>query len=123
MGALPYEVPVSSELMKETAISDESSIGGKYKGGNLLGWNLYAPEKAKVIIYDSEEKAEGKNYGPISLNKEESIRDWFGAQGIGFEKALYWKVIEGKVEGVLFCDIEWMIWLYGLTLKMQKRKI
>lgn len=106
MGALSYEVPTSSGLMTETAVLDESSIGGKYKGGNLLGWNLFAPEKAKVIIYDSEEKAEGKNFGTISFNERESIRDWFGGQGIGFKKALYWKVLEGKVEGVIFADIE-----------------
>lgn len=106
MGAIPYEVPSSSGFMKETAIPDESSIGGKYKGGNLLGWNLYAVEKSKVIIYDTEENPEGKNFGPISMNESESIRDWFGAQGIGFKQALYWKVLSGKVEGVLFCDIQ-----------------
>lgn len=106
MGAIPYEVPVTSGLMTETAVPDESSIGGKYKGGNLLGWNLYGAEKSKILIYDSEGIAEGKNFGPISLNEHESIRDWFGDQGIGFKKALYWKVLEGKVEGVIFCDIE-----------------
>lgn len=105
MGAELYQVPATSEFMKETAVSDESTLGGKYKGGNLLGWNLYGVEKSKVIIYDTEEKAEGRNYGPITLNEHESIRDWFPS-GIKIKNALYWKVLEGKVEGVLFCDIE-----------------
>lgn len=106
MGAKSYIVPASSKLMEETAIPDESNIGGKYKGGNLLGWNLYGKTKSKVIIYDTEEKAEGNNFGIISLNERESIRDWFGDQGIGFKNALYWKLLEGEIEGVLFADIE-----------------
>lgn len=106
MGAKPYQVPLTSEFMSETAVSDESSIGGKYKGGTLLGWNLYGVEKSKILIYDTEKEAEGTNFGPLTLNEGESIRDWFGGQGIGFKKALYWKVLLGKVEGVLFCDIE-----------------
>lgn len=105
MGAKSYSVPATSELISETAVPDESTIGGKYKGGNLLGWSLYATEKSKVIIYDTEEKPEGKNFGPISFNANESIRDSFSIPW-GFQNALYWKVVEGKVEGVLFADIQ-----------------
>jgi hypothetical protein len=85
----------------EVASSIESQVGGV-----IQGWSLYAPEKSKFIIYDNIEKAEGANYGEVALNEKESIRDWFGPNGLKFKHALYFKVLEGKVEGCLFIDIE-----------------
>lgn len=106
MGATTYAIPTSSGLIEGTAVSDESSLGGPYKGGSLLGWNLYGVKKSKILIYDNAEKAEGTNFGPVTLNEHESIRDWFGSNGIKFKTALYLKVLEGEVEGVVFAAVE-----------------
>lgn len=125
MGAKPYELPSSEGLISETNIKStfkesifnevtkkyeevekESSLGA-YKGGNILGWNLFAKVKCKIKFYDNVKEAKGINYGPISINEHESIRDWFGAQGIGFKEAVFMKVEEGEAPiGVIFCDIE-----------------
>jgi hypothetical protein len=106
MGATAYIIPTSSGLIEGTAVSDESSLGGLYKGGSLLGWNLYGKIKSKIIFYDNSTEAKGTNYGPITLNEHESIRDWFGSNGIKFKEALYMKVVEGEVEGVVFAAVE-----------------
>lgn len=105
MGATTYELP-SSGLIVGTAVPDESTLGGPYKGGSLLGWNLYGKTKSKIILYDNAEKAEGTNFGPVTLNEHESVRDWFGSNGIKFKNALYLKVLEGEVEGVVFAAVE-----------------
>jgi len=105
-GAKAYELPASEGLVPGTAVSDESSLGGPYKGGSFLGWNLYGKEKSKIIFYDNATKAEGTNFGKVSVNKEESVRDWFGSNGLQFKEAIWMKVIEGAVEGTIFADIE-----------------
>jgi hypothetical protein len=104
-GSIPYALPASEGLVVGSAVSSESTIS-KYKGGSLLGWNLYGKTKSKIVLYDNSEKAEGRNYGPLTLNEHESIRDWFGSNGIQFKEAIWMKVVEGEVEGVLFLDIE-----------------
>ena len=131
MGVYPIQLPSASGLIAETAVKniykevkevDPTRPAGEfpptyeevekvsslqtYKGGSLLGWWLYAPEKARVIFYDNIEKEEGTKYGPISFNEHESSRDWFGANGIKFKTALYYKILEGKLEGQIFVDIE-----------------
>jgi hypothetical protein len=105
MGATSYSIPTKSGLVVGTAVETGSQLA-KYKGGSLLGWNLYAKTKAKIIFYDNLEKAEGVNYGPITLNERESIRDWFGSNGLQFKVALYMSIIEGEIEGVVFADVE-----------------
>lgn len=124
MPSPPYKLPASSGLIPETAVESKykksvfnentkkweetevTSEISKYKGGALLGWNLYGKEKSKIVIYDNAEKAEGKNFGPITLNASESVRDWFGSNGLQFKNALWLEVVEGAVEGCVFCDIE-----------------
>jgi hypothetical protein len=125
MGSYPYAAPTTSGLVENTAVKssykvsiynevtgkheevEKTSTIAEYKGGSLLGWNLYAPEKTKAIIYDNIEKAEGSNYGLISVNKEESIRDWFGSNGLKFKNGLFLHYIEGKFElSSIYVDIE-----------------
>lgn len=98
-------MPSGSGIVEGTVVESGSELS-KYKGGSLLGWNFFAKEKAKIILYDNIEKAEGNNYGLISLNANESIRDWFGSNGLKFKVGLYCKIVEGAVEGCLFVDIE-----------------
>ena len=105
MGPYPYKLPSGSGLIEGTAISAESTIA-EYKGGSLLGWNLYGKEKSKIKLYDNAKEAKGINYGIVSINKEESCRDWFGSNGLKFKTALWIEVIEGTVEGCIFVDIE-----------------
>ena len=104
-GTRPYELPSSEGLIKGTNKETGSAIS-KYTGGSLLGWNLFAKTKVKFILYDNVEKAEGTNYGLVSLNERESIRDWFGPNGLEFKVALWLKLMEGELEGVVFADIE-----------------
>lgn len=105
MGATTYKLPSVSGVIEGTAVKSGSEIS-EYKGGSLLGWNIYGKSKSKLIIYDNSVKAEGTNYGPVTLNEHESIRDWFGSNGIKFKEALYLKVVEGEIEGVVFAAIE-----------------
>jgi hypothetical protein len=104
-GSRPYELPASEGLVSESNIETGSTIA-KYKGGSLLGWNLYGKTKCKIILYDNIEKAEGKNFGPITLNEHESVRDWFGSNGLQFKTGIWMKVVEGEIEGCVFLDIE-----------------
>lgn len=123
-GAESYEVPSKEGLVEGTAIEstykekvfnentkkyeevEKTSSLGKYKGGSLQGWNLRAKNKSLIIFYDNSKESKGKNFGPITFNERESIRDWFGPNGIKFKEAIFMKVVEGEVEGVIFCDIE-----------------
>ncbi len=132
MGATTYPLPESSGVIAGTVVEniiteyrqskygtgpggiyppfpyekvEEVSELGKYRGGNLLGWDLFAPEKAKIIIYDNNKEAKGENYGPISLNENESIRDWFPS-GLRFKNGLFLEIIEGEIEGCVFADCE-----------------
>lgn len=124
MGATPLQLPTKSGLVEGTAVEnvykefeysaekgehaevEKVSALGKYKGGSLLGWNLYGIKKSKIILYDNVSEAKGTNYGPVTLNEHESVRDWFGSNGLKFKTALYLSIVEGEVEGVLFTDIE-----------------
>lgn len=123
MGATPYPLPASSGLIVGTNVENlfkESfynrvtkqheekevlSTIAKYRGGNLLGWNLYAKEKSKIILYDNVTEAKGTNFGSISFNENESIRDSF-TTGLKFKEGLYLDIVEGSVEGVVFADVE-----------------
>lgn len=104
-GSIPYALPASEGLVPGTAVESGSTIS-KYKGGSLLGWNLFGKTKCKIVFYDNSKEATGRNYGPVTLNERESIRDWFGSNGLQFKEAIWMKVIEGEAEGVIFCDIE-----------------
>lgn len=125
MGAKPYELPTAEGLVPNTAIKtsykesvfneltkkyeevEKTSSLGELKGGSLLGWNLKAKVKCIIKFYGNSKEAKGTNFGPISLNENESIRDWFGSNGLEFKEGIFMQIITGEApEGVIFADIE-----------------
>jgi hypothetical protein len=123
MGAKSYELPTSEGLVKESNIEskykesvynettgkyeeiEKTSSLGKYKGGNLLGWNIRSKGKAEIILYDNATEAKNNISGPLFFKeKENKINDF--SIGKNFSTAIWMKIIEGEVEGILWLDIE-----------------
>lgn len=105
MAVTSYKLPSSEGLVVGSNIESGSEIS-KYKGGALLGWNILAKVKAKIIFYDNASEASGTNFGPLFFAAEENKTIHFGYTGIKFSNAIWMKVVEGEVEGVIWLDIE-----------------
>lgn len=71
----------------------------------LFGWALTEPNlgAAKVIIRDGENK-EGKFIAAITLNQNESTRDYFAGSIYLESGKIYLEVISGSIEGSVFWE-------------------
>ena len=125
--AYPLASTSASKTVPNTAVKNEYSPGsigstentvstlGEYRGGSLIGWPLTALEKCSITFYDTgkeeteeeinKQKVSVYNFGPIYF-KEKETRTTILPFPLVFSKALYCHIAEGKLEGVVFCDIE-----------------
>lgn len=73
----------------------------------LMGWSLKETTGAATAafeLYDGNDVT-GQSLAPVTLQANESIRDWFGATGIICERGLFINVTSGSVRGTLFMKL------------------
>ena len=74
----------------------------------LMGWALVETTGAAVAaaeLYDGND-ATGQSLLPVTFQANESVRDWFGTQGILCQRGLYLNVTAGSVRGTLFVKLQ-----------------
>ena len=87
-----------------TTISSEGLVASGVNA--VLGWSVHETTglaSASLVIWDNASAASGTNYGIITLNPNESTRDWFGSMALtSVTGGLYLQVVSGSVAGAVF---------------------
>lgn len=60
-----------------------------------------ATATARLTIRDGS-SASGRIIVPLTLQINESVRDWFSEEGIAFEQGIFFELVAGTIEGSVF---------------------